>query len=529
MKRRDFIKASSPLLALPFMVNGMQVQAFARTPEMDDLTNTLAMNDRVLVLVQLNGGNDGLNTVVPLDQLSTYNSVRGNVALPESSLLRLNDKAGLHPALKEIHQMFGEGKGVLIQGVTYPQPNQSHFRSTDIWMSGSDSTQYLSSGWAGRYLTGDFPNYPKGYPNATFPDPPAIQIGSVMPLALMGPSQNMGLALTDPTTFYTLINATVQAPSSGATQTIPGKELEYVRQIEGESRQYSATIKAASDKVKNQVTYPTAAQNSLAVQLQTVARLIAGGLKTRIYVVSIGGFDTHALQVEEGDKTQGAHTVLLGRLSQAVKLFYDDLKALGAEDRVLTMTFSEFGRRVESNASFGTDHGTAAPMFVFGTKVKSGMIGTSPSLTDLDNRNLKMQFDYRQIYASVLMQWLGANDADLTTSLLKPFTQVPIINTSPTSVDESVLSASVLNLNNTPNPVSTATGTRIRYTLPESSDVQLRILDVNGREIAELASGYQSEGSYEVLFNPRGLSSGMYLYELRAGRRRAVSKMVIAE
>lgn len=407
MKRRDFFKKVSPVLALPVMIGATPLRAIARSPVLDPIFSALAGTDRVLVLIQLNGGNDGINTIVPLDQMSVYNSVRPDVALPESKVLKLSNSVGIHPAMADVKNMFDNGQVGVVQGVSYPNPNQSHFRATDIWMSGSEYDQYLSSGWAGRYLTTEYPNYPEGYPNTSMPDPPAIQIGGGLSLTFMGATGNAtGIALQDPQKFYDIISGKTTGQFAEPPNTKPGNELRYLRQIESESQVYSTGIKAAADKATNLVTYPTS--NSLADSLKVVARLIAGGLKTKVYMVSLGGFDTHANQVETADHTQGSHALLLNKISTAVRAFYDDLTQLKVHDRVLSMTFSEFGRRVNSNASIGTDHGTSAPLFVFGTSVNPTIHGVNPSLTDLTNQNLKMQFDYRQVYGSIVAQCTGA-------------------------------------------------------------------------------------------------------------------------
>ncbi len=524
MKRRDFFKTASPLLAVPFLLNGMPLRALSRSPILDSFMNTAGDTDRVLVLVQLQGGNDGINTIVPLDQMSLYNQARPQIALPESSVLKLNNATGMHPAMTDMAGMFGNGMMNIVQGVTYPNPNLSHFRSTDIWMSATEYNQYLNTGWTGRYLDVEFPGYPTGYPNAQMPDPPAIQMGAVMSLALQGPSQSMGIAIQDPTTFYNLVNGTSKGPFADPPNTRPGNELKFLRQVESESQQYSTNIKAAADKAANKVTYPS--NNSLADQLKIVARLIAGGLKTRVYVVSMSGFDTHAAQTDSTDKTIGNHATLLGRVSSGIKAFYDDLKALGAQDRVLTMTFSEFGRRVQSNASFGTDHGTAAPMMIVGTQVNPIIIGNNPSLTDLDTgANLKMQHDFRQVYASVLAQWFNVGSAELKTSMLKEFSQLPIIKQAPSAVsnDDSV---AVFELRTTPNPMNGTPGT-VSYVLPQGSDVRLRILDLDGREVISIVNDYQQAGSYQFGFSADRLPSGNYFCELRSGRRRAVSEVVV--
>ncbi len=523
MKRRDFIKATTPLLTVPFLLNGTPVRALSRMKVLNPLFNTTLSTDRVLVLIQLQGGNDGINTVIPLDQMSDYNSLRGNIALPESKILKLNTATGIHTAMTEVQSMWQNGMLNVVQGVTYPNPNLSHFRSTDIWMAGEAYNQYLNTGWLGRYLDAEFPNYPTGYPNATMPDPPAIQMGAVMSLSAQGPSQSMGMAIQDPTTFYNLVNGTTKGPFGDPPDTRPGNELKFIRQVETESQAYSSVIKTAADKANNMASYPSG--NSLADQLKIVARLVAGGLMTRVYMVTLGGFDTHAGQVVSSDTTTGAHATLLSRVSTAVSAFYEDLKQLGCVDRVLTMTFSEFGRRVQSNASLGTDHGTSEPMMVFGTKVNPIVIGNNPSLTDLDSGNLKMQTDFRQVYTSVLSQWFGVSGAELTSSMLADFTQVPIIKDLSNSVSDSTGDVFALQCN--PNPLDGIPGT-IRYTLPVSADVQLRVMDLDGRIMINLASAYQSAGEQHCSLNAASLPSGSYFCELRAGQRRSVCRVVVA-
>ena len=191
---------------------------------------------------------------------------------------------------------------------------------------------------------------------------------------------------------------------------------------------YASRVKTAADRAQNRsALYPAAGQNTLADQLKIVARLIAGGLRTRVYLVNLGGFDLHSNQVVASDTTTGTHATLLGKLSAAAQSFLDDLELLGADHRVIAMTFSEFGRRVASNASLGTDHGTAVPVFLFGRMVRSGVVGSNPSLLDLSSGNLKMQFDFRAVYASILSQWFGVDRGVQDTLLLKGFQPLDII------------------------------------------------------------------------------------------------------
>jgi uncharacterized protein (DUF1501 family) len=253
-------------------------------------------------------------------------------------------------------------------------------------------------------------------------DPLSIQIGSITSLTSQGPSVNMGMSISSTSSFYNLING-VQDP---APNTKAGKELTYVRNIARQTQQYATVIKEAAAKVTQQSTYPS--NNTLADQLKIVARLIKGGLRTRIYMVSYGGFDTHSSQTNTTDTTTGAHATLLRNVSTAIKAFQDDLKYLNIEDRVIGMTYSEFGRRIKSNASGGTDHGSAAPMFLFGKNILPGVLGDTPKIpaTATVNDNLPYQYDFRSIYATLLSNWLCVKETDLQQVMLKNFQLLPL-------------------------------------------------------------------------------------------------------
>ncbi|MCX6133400.1 MAG: DUF1501 domain-containing protein [Ignavibacteriales bacterium] len=532
MKRRHFLRGVVPVTAMPFLLNGLPLRAFGRSPFLEALIGAYSATDRVLVLVQLSGGNDGINTVIPLDQLTAYNNARGNIAIPQSAVLPLTSATGLHPKMTGFKQLYDQGKLMVVQGVSYPNPNLSHFRATDIWLTAANSNEYLNDGWAGRYLSQEFSGYPTGYPNQVMPDPLAIQIGAVTSTALEGPSRSMGISIQDPNSFYQLVNGVSAGGQDTPPQTPAGHELTYIREVMLHSQQYAAQVKAAADKIKTQVTYP--ASNSLADQLKIVARLIGGGLKTRVYIVSMGGFDNHSAQVDSNDSTIGTHATLLQRLADATLAFQNDLIQLGVEDRVIGLTFSEFGRRVQSNASRGTDHGTAAPMFVFGKGINggvpNGVLGFNPSLTDLSSSNLKMQYDFRSVYASVLCQWFGVNPTELNAVLLRNFQQLPLIKAGvAVSVEEASNLPSEYRLyENYPNPFNPTT--TIAYDLPGDSNVVLKVYDMLGREVTTLVDQHQGAGHHTAQFAPTsGLSSGAYIYHLQAGSFQDRKKMMFVK
>ncbi len=520
MKRREFLRFAAPASTLPFLVGGFSLRAYGRSPFLEALVATATETNRVLVLVQLNGGNDGLNTVIPLDQYSALSNARANILIDSAKVLKLSDITGLHPAMNGMQALYNDGKLVVLQGVSYPSPNFSHFRATDIWLTGADYNQTKASGWLGRYLDAEFPGFPTGYPSAAMPDPLAIQIGSVMSPGLQGSSVSMGMAIADPNASYILPGGSDTPPSTPA-----GHELTFVRQVAEQTQVYSGAVRAASAKVTNKSTlYPTAGQNSLADQLKIVARLVAGGLKTRVYVVNLGGFDTHSAQVDSAAHETGGHATLLGRVSAAIAAFQDDLAILGADDRVIGLTFSEFGRRIKSNASAGTDHGTSVPMFVFGKNVKGGIIGNNPVIpaNATANDNLTMQFDFRQVYASIVRDWFGASQGELQSILATPMYNAsqPTLGIIAPSAVSGVRSAANLPNEfaleqNYPNPFNPSTV--IRYDLPRGARVSLEVFNAAGQRVGVLVDAEQSAGTHEVRLEGAALSSGAYFYRLQAG------------
>ena len=339
-------------------------------------------------------------------------------------------------------------------------------------------------------------------------DPLAIQIGSVTSFTLQGPSVSMGMSISNPNSFYNLVNG-VQDP---APNTPAGKELTYIRTISQQTQQYAQVVKDAAAKVTTQSTYPS--NNSLADQLKIVARLIKGGLKTRVYMVSMGGFDTHAAQVVSTDTTIGSHATLLQRVSDAVKAFQDDLKFLSVEDRVLGMTFSEFGRRIKSNGSVGTDHGSAAPMFLFGKKVLPGIIGQTPTIatTVNVNDNIPYQYDFRSVYASVLENWLCIDNTALQTVLLKNFQSLPVINSTACKPSNPNNSGNNL-ISNYPNPFTQKT-TISFYT--DGGYTLVQIIDPLGKVLKHVVDqNYATAGTYTATFDSGVLPQGVYYARLQ--------------
>ncbi len=500
MNRRDFIQVMLPLAGMPVV---WPMWSFAK-PLLGSKRSKYPVNfpddGRVLVLVQMAGGNDGLNTIVPYVQ-DAYYTARPQLAIRQTDVIKLNHEAGFHPALQPLQPMFDNGTFSVVHGVGYPNPDRSHFRSTDIWLTGSGSDNVGTTGWLGRYF--DL-LCPPGEECGTF-GPPAIQIGLSSSLALLGRDQK-GISLQNPLQFYQL----VQRQTSGHNPnpqpqplTPAGKELEFLRDTAASAFQFAGDIVKAYEAQQNLVQYPN---ESLAAQLAIVARMIAGGLSTRVYIVSIRGFDTHAAQL-------GAHQQLLDELATSITAFHQDLIALGVADRVAGLCFSEFGRRVKENASIGTDHGTAAPVFLFGNPIVGGFHGNYPSLTDLENGDLKHVFDFRQIYASLLEQWLIGDSAQI---LGGAFATLPLIKAK-TKVEDrrTQIPESYFLAQNYPNPFNPQTV--ISYGLPRPANVQLIIFNSFGQEVARLVDGEQPAGRHTITWSANGHASGTYFYRLRAG------------
>lgn len=412
---------ASASLTLPAF---LERSAFAMThPELSSIPGI--PDERILVVVQLAGGNDGLNTVIPTFAPEYY-KLRSGIAIPEKEALKLakTDGLGLHPAMTGLRDMYDAGMLSIVQGVGYPNPNRSHFKSMDIWHT-ADTTA-TGNGWLGRYLDNECCGYGKGESgtpeklppnvanNATEEgsnvSPPSIAIGRSSPLALEG-SLIKGVSFEsaqlfrwsaddidkDLTASYDTLNR--RGTDDAAKSMKKGEtNADFLLRTALDAQVSSDLIRKAVAK-KPATTFPG---NELGQQLSMVASMINGGLKTRVYYVSHGSFDTHSGQ----GGSQGRHAQLLKAYSDGVKAFWDEMKATGNDQRVLMMSFSEFGRRVGQNASQGTDHGTAAPMFLLGPNVKPGVLTNHPSLRDLDEGDLKFNTDFRNVYAGVIEQWL---------------------------------------------------------------------------------------------------------------------------
>ena len=419
LNRRDFIKLSSMASAsLPIALSGFPIFASDKPKEF----NFTEDNDNILVLIQLQGGNDGLNTVFDLNQYSNLQSVRSNIIIPENDLLSVNDSTRFHPSMTGIQKIWEQEKLSIIQNIGYPNQNRSHFRSTDIWNSASSSEAYIASGWIGRFFDINHATFPENYPTTENPDPFAITIGKIVSETCQGTNANFSMALNDPDNpGIALVSSSGEIPDN-----CYGDALSYVNETISQTNAYADIIINASSSGNNLSEKYT--DSDLSEKLKHVARLISGGLKTKVFVVQIGGFDNHDNQVVAGETKTGKHANLLQELSDAMHAFQDDLQLLNIDEKVIGMTYSEFGRRIRSNAGLGTDHGTAAPLFVFGTCAKNQVLGDAPEIdTQVDDKEgVQMQFDFRNVYSSILTDWLGASKVESNSILFDNFDSLPI-------------------------------------------------------------------------------------------------------
>lgn len=347
--------------------------------------------ETILVVVQLTGGNDGLNTVVPYGD-DVYRKSRPKLAIPVERVLKLDDTLGFHPAMTGMRELFDAGRLAVVQGVGYPDANRSHFESMDIWHTCRRKAERRGDGWLGRYLD--------AAAGKVGGDAPALHLGEeAQPTALAAQAVRVPSIRSldrfrlegDDARLKEAIDAL-----AGATRTGGDDLLGFVGASTTGAFEASRRVESARGGYEAKAEYP---ETALAARLKTVAQLIDAGLTTRIYYLTLDGFDTHAQQPD-------AHAALLGQWSGAVAAFVRDVDGHGHGRRVLVMSFSEFGRRVEENASDGTDHGTAGPMFLAGAGVKPGLIGPHPSLADLEEGDVKFHTDFRQVYAAVLERWL---------------------------------------------------------------------------------------------------------------------------
>ena len=501
--RRSFIQALGLAGSGTIMLGGKALAASSPSPLALALNQT--ENDRSLVLIRLKGGNDGLNTIIPLAQYNTYANNRNNIRITPDNYFNLSDEFAMPNFMNPLQSMWGDGKMKVLHGVGYPDQDLSHFRSSDIWAT-AEETEEISTGWMGRYFEELYPDYLTTPPER----PAAIQIGSVGNLIFEGAENNYAFTVANPSQLESIANTGTVYDLDSLPDCTYGEQLRYMRGITNTTYLYAGVINDAYSATANDVEYD---DNYFASQLAIVARLIKGNLGTKIFMVTIDGFDTHANQEDE-------HQRLMSRVSKGVSDFFADLASSGFDDKVIAMTISEFGRRVEQNGSLGTDHGSCAPMMLFGPALNgSGFLGEHPSLTDLDNDgNMKFSIDFREAYASILKDWLCVDAQFIDTALLdKP------IEALETGISCSgALGNDDFFLNRQLDHFATYQDNQvdINLVMTGSARIVVRLYNIIGQDVGLLMDEFKTEGTHKINVKSaanKRLAKGQYIYRISTG------------
>ena len=500
--RRSFIQALGLVGAGSMTLGHAAITATKPSPLSVALSEV--DNDNILVIVQLKGGNDGLNTIVPVYDYATYANLRPTIRYDQNDLLNLDANFAIPNFMNSLESMWGDGQMKVVHGVGYPDQNLSHFRSSEIWAS-TDEVNSEPTGWWGRYFEDLYPDYLINPPD----DPPAIQIGSIGNLVFEGNNNNYSFSVANPAQLAAVAENGTLHDVLDIPECVYGDKLLFMRSTANTTFIYSQVLNDAYLSSSNDAPYEDA---QLSNQLAIVARLIKGGLGTKVYMVTLNGFDTHANQIED-------HRTLMEDLSKSIKNFYTDLGTVGMDDKVLTMTISEFGRRPYENGSNGTDHGAASPVLLFGSGLQgSGFVGDHPDLTLWDNDdNLIPTADFRDIYSTVLTDWFCLDPSVVDLILLNQ-----TFNSLDLGLTCEVLSNT--DFSNTTRfahvPVYQNDRTYIEINMPYTGHVDIKLYDIMGREIGTLANEILFKGKHKIdvraKINSR-LSYGQYMYRIASG------------
>lgn len=528
MQRRDFLRTATALTtaAATAKIAGMPLRA---SSPILALPPRVMESDNVLIIIQLFGGNDALNTVIPAEN-DEYYRIRPTLAIPKTQAWRwLSTDLYFHPSLAGdglVGGGFGglmdQGRLAIVQDVGYDNPNLSHFRSTDIWLSGinsSDPFVRLSEGWIGRFFARVLPDFPSILPE----HPLCVQIGGTLSLLFQSAKGDVGIALTDPQKFFELGRGATPDEEPLPELDAFAREFNYIRSVAAQADQYSQAVLDAYSRGRTTVDYGS---RGLPAQLGMIARLISGGLRTKVYLCYLGGFDTHVQQQDADDVTKGVHPSLLSQLATGVALFMQDALQQGFAHRVVGITISEFGRRPYENGSRGTDHGAAGVQFVFGdgTSIRSSRFGTAPNLQQLDaNGDLIYQHDYRRLYADILLNWFDAAPDDVAAILGDRIAPLNVIKRR-TSSSSPLVGTTSDALAVVPNPVTT-TG-EVHIHLRCLTAVTLEVYNQRGQFISQIYRGLLPEGQTRLPLPPLG--TGTYLLQCMAGEHLVHTHVVVA-
>ena len=546
--RRDFLtRMGLGTLGASFLAGATPIGVFAHAPALDLLA--ALETDRVLVLVQLAGGNDGLNTVVPLrnDEYVRRRTIAGvgSIAIPASRIAAagtgLSDDWGLHPAMAALLPLVSRDDLAVVHSVGYGNgtsgQSRSHFEGTDNWFTGSGgatggaAVPRFSDGWAGRYLVPEVAANPAIYAES----PPAISLGAAQRLFDTA-NGNLGVGrLSDSTTAQALLRRLSADPTAGVfpLDGIPAGQpfsapVDFLRRQANLSLDYVVRFVKATNPATtpNRVTYPN---TSFAANLALAARTVRGGLSPRIISVSLGGFDTHAGQAVTTDPATGTHATLLKTLADGLAAFFADLAADGLDRRVVAMTFSEFGRTLNANVSGGTDHGSASPVILAGSAIDGGLFGTAPTLvTGLTGTGSgaapTSTTDYRSLYATLLERWFSVPAASVDQLLGAGFARLGVLPATATGAEGAAAQSAPALLAPTPNPFTDYATLRLR--LPAPMPVRIVLFDATGRRIAVLFDGPADAGESTLPLDGSALAPGMYVVRMETPRG-ATSRPVV--
>ncbi len=527
MKRRTFIRntgaATAGLLVAPHILKSKQDYEVKDNNSLQSIAE-----DNVLIIIELFGGNDGLNTIIPAEN-DTYYSLRPNISIPVDKASKVTDiymnKALIDGATNGgMKTMFESGRLAIVEGIGYDSPNMSHFRSEDIWLSGvnpkSNNSLRLLEGWLGKYYALKMPNYPNVMPA----HPISVSIDGTIPLIFKSSLGDMGISLTDPIKFKELGQGLTPKLSLFDSNTkYYNREFNFVHTIAKQSDVYANAVFDAYETGLTKINSMNYSSNPVSQKLKMISALIAGGLQSKVYFLKLSNFDSHAQQMTADYK--GQHYTLLNQLATGISEFMDDTVSTGFSERVIGMTMSEFGRRAYDNGSRGTDHGAASMQFVFGDDkfINGGYWNNRPNLDDLDsNGNIKYQTDYRVIYAEIMEKWLGATSAEVEQVFGEPFLPLNIIEQRNSSVDE-FLGYNDDFIQIAPNP-NFGSGL-IKFELKKDAYLDVIIFNIKGKEEYKLAQGKYLAGQFSIPFNIE--SSGNYICSVSSGSSRHVAKIIV--
>jgi uncharacterized protein (DUF1501 family) len=540
--RRSFLQALGIAGSGSMMLGSNMLTASAPSPLTAAIAN--APTDAILILIRLSGGNDGLSTVIPIEQYDTYRNARPNIYLPESKILKLTDEFGIPTYMNSLEAMWGEGQFKAVHGVGYQNQSLSHFTGSDIFANTDLTTTNFTgenTGWMGRYFENIYPDYLVNPPAS----PAAIQIGQYGSLVFQGEETNYAFVTSNIDQLEQIAETGVQysLDDSLFNNCMYGDQLKFLRGVANTTYEYSGLIHEAYERGQNQVEYQ---DNGFARQLALLARLIKGNLGTKVYMISMGGFDTHGNQPL-------AHEQLMSNLSIAINNFYDDIAFTQQDDKVLSMTFSEFGRRIFENGSNGTDHGKAAPTLFFGSGLDgSAFVGEHPSLDDPNSRgNLEYTMDFRDLYATVLAEWLCVPIPLVEQHLLNhPYNPVNLgFSCSGTEFPEIAYS------NDPPTPPTpgdpegtvpdpelldaivhkpfypTKETPYIYLEMPFTALVDIQLYNILGQNVGTIFNEIMLEGSLEINVRdrmPMNLATGKYIYRIQVQDRKMSKSIMVS-